>query len=920
MRLLSLEVKGAACFRNPIRLYEFHPRINMIYGPNECGKSTLITCLARAFFDKSSTRAQEVENLRPWNTALSPEVSVEFEVGSGPDCLRYRLDKGFLDRPYSRLYEWTGAGYELRDESDRADQKVREMWRSSTPGRGATRIDHWGLARLLWFRQESERFDRPPLNDETLLNELRQTLQVMTITKEEEALFDLLEAELAKTVTGKRRDFVKGSRIFDLRKQQEALAATIASLDQRLELVEELSERVAQLHTAISKGLLDRDARRTELSKIRDEAERVKQLRNDLRVAQSQFQELKTRQATLRADKEDIRNAKESIAKLGKELGSMKAERTRVESEVADSEKRREEKEREQKALRERSREAKSRLERCRRIKQLCAWAQEIEQTRSLLDMLKSKTDELNKVRVDLRSMSIPSEAEIKRAEALRSEVTAMEARLKAVGLSFEVVAHADVALDFESEEANGESEGAGESGARRSGLKAGESETFHASQEATLRVPDLITVKVKSGSGEVRSVREDLDRVRAELAALLSRFSVGSIAELYQIVARADGLNEREGRLKKEIAALTQTDPVDLEAECVRLEEQLELGLASENLSIHNLVSVDPGDEDQFREQVDKLETDEGQLQNELDELRKAVAEGRECSARLEAHIEERQRRRELHQTRIDNALKDYGGDESALDKAYTEVCLEVERKEIVIDDLVRQLPPESEDPVKRSEALQTELDNIERDLESKRGEMNQIEGRLEEIAQGGVYLERARAAERLGLTKRELHRELVRARALRLIQVLFERHKRAMSMGLSKPIEDKVSIYWGYVRDRSDVRASLKADMELALLDSSGASMEPDLFSAGAREQLYVIARLAVAELLSRREPQIVVLDDALVFTDSYRHHRMLEIVKQLSEKMQILILTSHEDRFRALPGARFDLAELRHQSLLA
>ena len=43
---------------------------------------------------------------------------------------------------------------------------------------------------------------------------------------------------------------------------------------------------------------------------------------------------------------------------------------------------------------------------------------------------------------------------------------------------------------------------------------------------------------------------------------------------------------------------------------------------------------------------------------------------------------------------------------------------------------------------------------------------------------------------------------------------------------------------------------------------------------------------SRLAVAELLSSREPQIVVLDDALVFTDSHRHDRMLEIVKQLSE----------------------------------
>jgi DNA repair exonuclease SbcCD ATPase subunit len=919
MRLLSLEVKGAACFRNPIRLGEFDPQINIIYGPNECGKSTLITCLARAFFDKSNTRAQEVESLRPWRTALSPEVSVEFLVGSGTECMRYRLNKGFLDRAYTHLSEWTGAGYELLADGDKAEEIVRGMWRSSAPARGATKIDHWGLARLLWFRQESERFERPPLNDETLLNELRQTLQVMTITKEEEALFGLLEAELTKMVTGKRRDFVRNSPIDQLRKQRDELTATIAEVAERLESVEELSERVAYLQAAISKSVSDRDAKKAEQNQLLGEVERVKELRNRIEVAQGQLRELRARHETLRADKEAVKNARESIDKLDKELQPMKADCERVESEMRDLGKRIDEKEEEQKDLRERLREAKSKLDRCRRVKQLRSWAQQIEQIRSLLDKLKGKTEELDKVKADLKSLSVPSREEVERAEELRSQVAALEARLKAVGLSFEVVAHADVALEFDPEETNAKPE-EGEPRAARSDLRAGESKTFHASQAATLRVPDLLTVRVKSGSGEVASVREELGEAQTEAAALLSRYSAGSTAELHQIVAEADRLRNLQGRLQKEIAELTPIDRADLEEDLEGLEDRLKSGLASENLSMHDLASVDPGDEDQLGAEVDKLETDDRHVQEELDELRKTVAEDREHCARLTAQIEGNQDLRKLHQARIENALKDYGGDESVLDRQLSEACHEVDCKEGAIKALIGQLPPESEDPVKRCEALQIEIDNIERDLESKRREMNQIEGRLEEIAQSDLYLERARAEERLDLTKRELHRELVRARALRLIQVLFERHKQAMSVGLSKPIEDKVSSYWGYVRDRSDVRASLSADIELALLDGSGASLEPDLFSAGAREQLYVIARLAVAELLSSREPQIVVLDDALVFTDSHRHDRMLEIVKQLSEKMQILILTSHEDRFRALPGARFDLAELRHQSLLA
>lgn len=934
MRLLSLEVKGAACFRNPIRLGEFDPGINIIYGPNECGKSTLITCLARAFFDKSNTKAQEVESLRPWGTALSPEVSVEFRAGSGTEGKQYRLNKGFLDRPYTQLFERTSAGYELLADGDKAEEIVRGMWRSSVPARGATKIDHWGLARLLWFRQDRERFDRPPLNDETLLNELRQTLQVMTITKEEEALFDLLEAELAKIVTGKRRDFVRNSPIEQLRRQLDELTATIASVDQRLELAEELSERAGYLEATISKSISDRDAKKAELRELQDKAAHVKQLRNDLKLAQSQLQALKTRHTALRADKDTIKSARESIDKLDKELESMKADCERLESEVAGAEKRIADKERDQRDLWERLREAKSRLERCRRVKQLRTWAQDIEQKRSLLDKLKGKTKELGEVKADLSKLSVPSKAELERVEELKSQIAELEARLKAVGLSFEVVAHADVVVDFgageadaesgeadtESLEAGAESEGASGAGTTRSCLKAGESETFHASQEATLRVPDLLTVKVKSGSGEVASVRKELRNARTEMSDLLRRFSAESTAELHQIVARASGLRDLQARLQKEIAELTQTDRADLEEDIAKLEGQLKSGLASENLSTYDLASVDPGNEDQLAEQVAKLEADDRSVQKELDELRKTVAEGRERCARLRTQIQGHEELREYRQTSIGDTLKNYGGDESALERQFSEVCIEVDRKEAAIKELMDQLPPESEDPEKRVEALQIELDNIENDLESKRREMNQIEGRLEEMAQSDVYLQKAKAEERLDLTKRQLHRELVRARALRLIQVLFERHKQAMSTGLSKPIEDKVSKYWGSVRDRSDVRASLGTDMELALLNGSGASVEPDLFSAGAREQLYVIARLAVAELLSSREPLIVVLDDALVFTDSHRHDRMLQIVKQLSEKMQILILTSHEDRFRALPGRRFDLAELRSRSLSA
>jgi len=45
MILRSLTVSGLRCFRNPVELNDFSEGINIIYGPNESGKSTLISGL-----------------------------------------------------------------------------------------------------------------------------------------------------------------------------------------------------------------------------------------------------------------------------------------------------------------------------------------------------------------------------------------------------------------------------------------------------------------------------------------------------------------------------------------------------------------------------------------------------------------------------------------------------------------------------------------------------------------------------------------------------------------------------------------------------------------------------------------------------------------------------------------------------------
>ena len=74
----------------------------------------------------------------------------------------------------------------------------------------------------------------------------------------------------------------------------------------------------------------------------------------------------------------------------------------------------------------------------------------------------------------------------------------------------------------------------------------------------------------------------------------------------------------------------------------------------------------------------------------------------------------------------------------------------------------------------------------------------------------------------------------------------------------------------------------------------------------SDGTQEQIAVLARLAFAEMLiDQQKPAMVILDDALAYSDADRLERMFDIITQASLKTQILVLTCRDDLFARLGG---------------
>ncbi len=77
---------------------------------------------------------------------------------------------------------------------------------------------------------------------------------------------------------------------------------------------------------------------------------------------------------------------------------------------------------------------------------------------------------------------------------------------------------------------------------------------------------------------------------------------------------------------------------------------------------------------------------------------------------------------------------------------------------------------------------------------------------------------------------------------------------------------------------------------------------------------EQVAVLLRLAYADLLVERgKPAMLILDDALAYSDRHRLEMIFDTLTRAAERMQILVLTCRVDAFSRLGGNRLRLVSV-------
>lgn len=218
-------------------------------------------------------------------------------------------------------------------------------------------------------------------------------------------------------------------------------------------------------------------------------------------------------------------------------------------------------------------------------------------------------------------------------------------------------------------------------------------------------------------------------------------------------------------------------------------------------------------------------------------------------------------------------------------------------------LNEARRRMPADYEKLPERNKRAANALAEVEKELRGAREACDTTRGELKARGSEGMYSRETALRERKAGLEETVAARQGRARMARLVHELIQRRKQAATNAVLGPLEAGLSRVFAEITGDAERRVFLDSELRIRGVGRNEAELIAfDNLSQGAREQLMLAVRLAVARELAQDEPQLLILDDVLVNTDVTRQGRILDLL-QSTERLQILILTCHPERYRGI-----------------
>ena len=883
MQLKAIELREVGTFTAPVRIDGLAPGLNVLAGANELGKSTLLRGLTALFTEGHRTTKQSVRDLRPY-TGGAPMVGCTFELLGAT----WRLEKQFLSAHRALLQRMDGG--EVHQGAD-AENRLVELLGES--GLGAS-------LSLLWVEQGSG-FDVPALSDgvqHSLAQLLAAQADVTAGVGPAGAVLKAVNAELDKLVvkSGKAKKHSSYDKLLvdqaDVAERLRVARGKVADAEQRMQRLAELQEVARALSdraatVAMQEGIGELEKR---LRAAQDAQRQVQQVNERVSFLEKQRQQ---RVAAL-TNYDDGRAELDAIdIELGRSTSELESigvrvdELTRVLGAIAE---RIDEAARDERALRlrlEQFRRARERGERRERLGELTKQRGRLAQIAAEIDQVDGQLGGLDWAQDALATVRRTAG----KAEQLQVRLDAVSPRVR---------------FHYASGRRHG---------FKVDGAEVGDGADIQAAGPIVIEVEGVGRIEVVPGASEMDGALErQLAATKGELADHLAAIGAVDLAEAEAREGYRGELRQRRERLISEREGLAPGGDERLALEF----ERLMAGDAQDD-------AATVGDDDG---EIDEL--GDGVLGGSLAELHSVEA----IAAALEA-VQQRQVRDTSQAERLQ-------GEKVGLEQRRAAVAAELRVRQTRRDELHVRFARTADgcDPrrelvehvegaehdvnaaVRERLAVQevtlstADLGALERDLVAKRAELavrgerlaaaqqevRHLEGMLSRDFEDGTAEQDGELEGRLETLDDRVAQQQRHIAALQLLSEELDGETSRRRSEISHPLAQRLSAL--AVRVWPGAEVALASDMTVDGLRRDGREEPAAAVSAGTREQVAMLARLAYAGTRwDSAIPLPLILDDPLVYSDDRRLDVLFDVLAETAQVQQVIVLTCHARAFEPL-----------------
>ncbi|MDU1779051.1 MAG: hypothetical protein E6788_02565, partial [Propionibacterium sp.] len=195
-----------------------------------------------------------------------------------------------------------------------------------------------------------------------------------------------------------------------------------------------------------------------------------------------------------------------------------------------------------------------------------------------------------------------------------------------------------------------------------------------------------------------------------------------------------------------------------------------------------------------------------------------------------------------------------------------------------------------------------QNRLTNVSARLTQKQSRQSSLRGQLTGMGREQLQDEADRTRIRIHHLDRQIRSVDQRAEAAKLLAETMLNARREQDRVYHEPLTRAINqIGTAIYHDGFSVRIDEELRISGRLLDGQG--LGTGQLSSGAREQLGLIVRLAVANLVDPGDGVPLILDDALVYSDQRRARRIIQQMAAGATNCQIIVLTCDPERYDTL-----------------